>query len=345
MKKWMAALLAWMLISLSACALAFDLSPYVISEGELLLEYGAGRKHTASVEWDGEKQDLVVLDDNGIRVCRQSLGMRNRYDVAVSADHPQGGYLIALVRFGQGNAGETMTIRRLDADGNILWDSAIPKGFSWNWDILCDDGQGGAYFVFADPEDYKLAQVWHWDKQGDLLWNRVIEAEGLIFSGFTGKFDAEKDKLVVAGHAVSKSKGIYDALTLEIDREGNLIVVQCKDFSSRPDYGFTILMDEAGQFFAHSHAGYLDTRGTPRVLVPLDDLPDTRPGTVVLREETKPQVYYYNADGGRKYHVQQRCGSIDEKYHPSIVEFGADRLNEPPYSALTPCSYCGADMY
>ena len=62
MKKWMAALLAWMLISLSACALAFDLSPYVISEGELLLEYGAGRKHTASVEWDGENISVFLVD-------------------------------------------------------------------------------------------------------------------------------------------------------------------------------------------------------------------------------------------------------------------------------------------
>ena len=336
-------LLTWLFTGLSACALAFDLSPYVISEGELLLEYGVKRNHTASVEWDGEKQDLVVLDDNGMLVCRQPLGMRSRYDVAVSADHPQGGYLVGLVRFGQGNADESMTIRRLDADGAILWDSAIPKGFSWNWDILCDDGNGGAYFVFADPDDYKLAQVWHWDAQGNLLWNRVIEAEDLIFSGFTGRFDEERDRLIVAGHAVSKTKGVYDVLVLEIDREGDMEVAQRKDFSSRPDYGFGVLMDRAGAFYAHSHAGYLNTSGTPRVLVPVDHLPDAQSGTVVLREEAKPEVYYYNTDGGRQYHVQQHCGSIDAKYYASMSALGAEALKDEPYNALEPCSYCGTD--
>ena len=40
MKRIWILLLTWMLMSLSACALAFDLSPYVIDENEMLLEYG-----------------------------------------------------------------------------------------------------------------------------------------------------------------------------------------------------------------------------------------------------------------------------------------------------------------
>lgn len=343
MKKWIAAVLLCLMMTVAAEAMAFDLASYVINANEMLLEYSVKRNHTTSVEWDGEKQELLVFNDDGVLLCRQPLGMRSRYDVAASADHPQGGYLVVLVRFGQGNADETMTLCRLDESGRILWDSAIPKGFSWNWDVLCDDGQGGAYFVFADPEDYKLAQVWHWDAQGNFLWNRVIEAEGMIFSGFTGRFSAERDRLVVAGHAVSKSKGVYDVLVLEIDREGNMQVVQRKDFSSRPDYGFDVLMDQTGAFYAHSRAGYLNTSGTPRILVPVDALPDAPAGTVVLRQEAKPETYYYNADGGRKYHVQQYCGSIDTKYHASMRAFDADVLLDEPYNALEPCSYCGAD--
>lgn len=343
MKRIWTLLLAWMFVSLSACALAFDLSPYVIDENEMLLEYGVKRNHTASVERSGDKQELIVFDSEGKLVCRRSMGNNSGYDVAISADHPQDGYLIVLVKHPAGYADEIMMLMRLDADGNALWDSVIPKGFSWNWDILCDDGNGGAFFVFADLDDYKQAQVWHWDAQGNLLWNKVIEAEGLIFSGFTGRFDAEKDRLVVAGHAVSKANGVYDVLTLEIDRDGNMEVTQHKDFSCRPDYGFTVLMDESGRFFAHSRAGYLNTSGTPRVLVPIDDLPDAPQRTVALRLEEARRIYYYNTDGGRKYHVQVRCGSIDEKYYPMIKEFEAEMMSKPPYNTLTPCSYCGAD--
>lgn len=343
MRKWIALLLAGLLMSISACALAFDLSAYEIHANEMLLEYGVKRNHTAAVERSGDRQELIVFDGEGNLVCRRSMGANSGYDVAASADHPQGGYLIVLVKHPGGYADELMSLWRLDAEGNVLWDSAIPKGFSWNWDILCDDGQGGAFFVFADPNDYKLAQVWHWDAQGNLEWNRVIEAQGLIFSGFAGRFDAQKDRLVVAGHAVSKSKGIYDAITLEIDRDGNMEVVQRKDFSCRPDYGFTILMDESGRFYAHSRVGYLNTNGTPRVLVPLDELPDAQQRNVVLRAQDAPSVYYYNPEGGRMYHVQARCGSIDAKYYPSIRELDAKKLNQPPYDALMPCSYCGAD--
>lgn len=343
MKRMGLFLLAWILVSVSSCALAFDLSPYEINANEMLLEYDVKRSHTASVERSGGKQELIVFDGEGKLVCSRSMGTNSGYEVAASADHPQGGYLLVLVRHPGGYADETMSLWRMDGDGNILWDSAIPKGFSWNWDVLCDDGQGGAFFVFANPQNYKLAQVWHWDAQGNLLWNKVIEAKGLIFSSFTGRFDAEKDRLVVAGHAVSKSKGIYDALTLHIDRDGALEVAQRKDFSCRPDYGFSVLMDENGRFYAHSRAGYLNTSGTTRVLVPLCDLPDAPQREVVLRPEDAAQVYYYNPDGGRRYHVQARCGSIDAKYYPAIREFDAKMMNEPPYNVLTPCSYCGAD--
>ena len=344
MRKWMVTLvLAGLLVSMVCCAQAFDLSPYVISPNEILLEYEVKRSHTASVEWDGKTQDLVVFDGEGRLLCRQPLGSRTRFDAAVTADHPQGGCVVVLVKWGAGNADEVMQIRRIDEKGNMLWDSAIPKGFSYNWDILCDDGRGGVFFVFADPDNYKLAQVWRWDAQGNVIWNKVIEAEGLIFDRFSGRFDAGKDRLVIGGHAGSKSRGIYDVLVLEIDREGNMEVVRRKDFSCRPDYSFDVLMDEDGVFYAHSRSDYHDTSGTPRVLVPIDVLPDAPQREVVLRDEQKPQTYYYNAEGGRKYHVKARCGSIDSKYYGSIEEFDASQLDKPPYSALEPCGYCGAD--
>ena len=344
MRKWMAVLLlAGLITSTACCSRAFDFSPYVIGANEILLEYEVKRRHTSSVEWDGKGQDLVVFNGDGKLLCRQALGIKSRYDAAVTADHPQGGCMIVLVKWGAGNADKVMQLRRIDEKGNMLWDCSIPKGFSYNWDILCDDGQGGVFFAFADPDNYKLAQVWHWDVQGNVLWNKVIEAEDLIFDRFSGRFDAQKDRLVIGGHVGSKSRGIYDVVVLEIDREGNMETVSSKDFSCRPDYSFDVLMDEDGVFFAHSRADYLDTNGTPRVLVPIDALPDAPKRTILLRDEQMPKTYYYNADGGRKYHVQERCGSIDAKYYDSIRKFDAPQLSKPPYNGLDPCGYCRAD--
>lgn len=341
MKRMCTLLLTILMVHAAYRVQAMDFSSYIISPGEMLLEYEVKSSYTASVEWDGEKQDLLVFDDKGKLIRRQSLGMKSRYDAAVVADHPQGGCMVVLVKWG--NDDEMMTLWRLDAKGNILWDSAIPKDFSYNWDILCDDGQGGVYFVFSDPDNYKLAQVWHWDAQGNVLWNKVIEAENLIFSHFSGRMDGERDRLVIGGHAVSKSRGIYDVLILEIDREGHMEAVQRKDFSIRPDYGFDVLMDGSGAFYAHSRADYLDTAGTPRVMVPIDVLPDAPQREVFFRDEYAPETYYYNANGGKKYHVKARCGSIDEKYYGYIREFGASQLKQMPYSKLEACSYCGAD--
>lgn len=51
---------------------------------------------------------------------------------------------------------------------------------------------------------------------------------------------------------------------------------------------------------------------------------------------------YYNGSGGKFYHVNDKCSSIDEKYYAAMKPFTYDELDSAPYSKLTPCAVCDA---
>lgn len=52
---------------------------------------------------------------------------------------------------------------------------------------------------------------------------------------------------------------------------------------------------------------------------------------------------YYNPNGGRYFHTQPNCDSIDPKYWDGMASFMGDELNDAPYNALRPCQMCDAD--
>lgn len=83
---------------------------------------------------------------------------------------------------------------------------------------------------------------------------------------------------------MSKSKGVYDVVHLRISPEGMLLSATARDFSCRPDYSFTLRRAaEDGAIFAESEAGYLDTKGTKHVLVPVDALPEIAAPNVIVK--------------------------------------------------------------
>ena len=51
---------------------------------------------------------------------------------------------------------------------------------------------------------------------------------------------------------------------------------------------------------------------------------------------------YYNPDGGRYFHTQPDCDSIDPKYWDGMASFMGEELDDAPYNALRPCSMCDA---
>jgi len=50
---------------------------------------------------------------------------------------------------------------------------------------------------------------------------------------------------------------------------------------------------------------------------------------------------YYNADGGKYYHIDPECSAVNKKYLP-MTSFLYSELDDPPYSSLEPCLKCGA---
>ncbi|MDD2649202.1 MAG: L,D-transpeptidase family protein [Eubacteriales bacterium] len=49
---------------------------------------------------------------------------------------------------------------------------------------------------------------------------------------------------------------------------------------------------------------------------------------------------FYNPDGGKYYHLDQRCSSIRDRYLPLKGEFTYGELDDSSYKKLTPCPYC-----
>ena len=51
---------------------------------------------------------------------------------------------------------------------------------------------------------------------------------------------------------------------------------------------------------------------------------------------------YYNKDGGKKYHADQNCPSVAQKYLPLSGSFTYKDLVKSPYTRLEPCEKCEA---
>lgn len=63
----------------------------------------------------------------------------------------------------------------------------------------------------------------------------------------------------------------------------------------------------------------------------------------VLHPGTANTVLYYNKDGGKKYHIDPDCKSVNAKYKP-MTSFYFSQINDAPYSSLTNCNECGAPL-
>ncbi|MGI6214980.1 MAG: hypothetical protein ACOYIT_03775 [Christensenellales bacterium] len=66
--------------------------------------------------------------------------------------------------------------------------------------------------------------------------------------------------------------------------------------------------------------------------------------TIVPTATPNPDtLLYYNEDGGRYYHTNNRCPNISEKYLPLTASFHfRDLSTNPELAKLSPCGVCGA---
>ena len=178
------------------------------------------------------------------------------------------------------NGAQRIILTHFDAQGNVLWESEFEAKYGFDASVLAGDGEGGVYLVKTDDENYKILQAYYFDSEGSMQWMKQIEAEGLILSAIFGRFDAKSRKLILDGRVVAKSKGVYKPLRFAVSRQGEVEVLDTRDFSSRPDYGFYLNRAQDGTIFATSRANYLDTKNTKLVVAPVDALPETSAPTI-----------------------------------------------------------------
>lgn len=85
--------------------------------------------------------------------------------------------------------------------------------------------------------------------------------------------------------------------------------------------------------------GILVEQGTPTPDPNVTPSPTSEP-TPTPAPSSKTKLYY-NKDGGRKYHADAECYTVDKNYLP-LASFTYGDLNESPYDKLEPCDKCDA---
>ncbi len=103
-----------------------------------------------------------------------------------------------------------------------------------------------------------------------------------------------------------------------------------------------ICIQENGEWFVDpdSLEGVKIERTTPEPVLDYSPLPATAT-PAPTDKPTKNTRLYYNKSGGRRYHIDSKCSSVDPQYLP-LTEFKFGSITKSPYNKLEPCNVCGA---
>jgi hypothetical protein len=112
-------------------------------------------------------------------------------------------------------------------------------------------------------------------------------------------------------------------------------------------YRFNILMDqEEGDWYVDPNTlSTNDMDQTEETIIPdnIDALYTPAPRTTVTPVPPASTLLYYNANGGKYYHADPECSSVNAKYLP-MASFTFGEINDSPYNALLPCLKCNAPI-
>ena len=110
-------------------------------------------------------------------------------------------------------------------------------------------------------------------------------------------------------------------------------------------YRFMILMvKESGQWYVDPNSLATNDVAT--------ETPSPAPGKETVVQSLAPRMtvtpipdpstkLYYNANGGKYYHLDPNCSAVNPKFLP-MASFLYSELDNAPFSSLQPCLKCGA---
>ena len=240
----------------------------------------------AAIQAADDAQALVIYDDLGRLVLRHALRTERRANLVRCVQDADGGYLAAISYSpleGSAYGDPWLTVLRLSPQGREVFSTELGQRCGLAHFVLTGDGEGGAFVLFPDWDNYKVAQVFHLSPEGKVTFRGVLEAQNLICYPETGSVDSTSGSLILTGCAISKSRGVYDVVQLAITKDGQIAWSKAWDFSARPDYSFRVQRTGDGALLAVSGRNYLDTKDTPLVAVPVSSLPEIGPPVLTLR--------------------------------------------------------------
>ena len=240
----------------------------------------------AAIQAADDAQALVIYDDLGRLVLRHALRTERRANLVRCVQDADGGYLAAISYSpleGSAYGDPWLTVLRLSPQGREVFSTELGQRCGLAHFVLTGDGEGGAFVLFPDWDNYKVAQVFRLSPEGKVTFRGVLEAQNLICYPETGSVDSTSGSLILTGCAISKSRGVYDVVQLAITKDGQIVWSKAWDFSARPDYSFRVQRTGDGALLAVSGRNYLDTKDTPLVAVPVSSLPEIGPPVLTLR--------------------------------------------------------------
>ncbi|MBN1777338.1 MAG: hypothetical protein JW811_04370 [Clostridiales bacterium] len=110
-------------------------------------------------------------------------------------------------------------------------------------------------------------------------------------------------------------------------------------------YRFIILVDkEDGNWYVDPNSLSTNDVDTTEETIAPDNVAaiyTRQPRMTVTPVPPPSTLLYYNPNGGKYYHADPECSSVNEKYLP-MASFTYGELNESPYNSLLPCLKCNA---
>lgn len=289
MRRGLAALI--LCLMLPACALAFDLIPYEIEsiegtvadlqagdlqdrfslEGHPYRLFSTGGLYIGFHENEGEPAQFMLYDHDLHCFARGQLPSER---AELCSLYDDGDAVIVSLLLPMKPKSQFLAAR-IGKDGQLRWQNVADYD-ALNSTVALPDGAGGAWLgtQAADGDEYDPyagTRLTHINVHGEAEWMKTLKTGREILLVQSAVSHPESGCVTLYCSLVAKSKGIYTALAVTLDPDGQVLDTQARDFSMRGDTDFAYRIDENGVPWVFSRSGM--HYGGKGVLVPFDALP------------------------------------------------------------------------
>ena len=272
-----------------------------------------------------------------------STSRRNQNTFIVTTPIP-----ITTPQFGYGTMGTSVPAGYYDDGSHALLD-AQEVGFSGGsedesgMDLGLTEGGANSY-VPVVKSDSEIALENFMER-----WHKGIIAEMLLYTPKSWR-DAEGDAAQQQLFWKFKQKPLSDWRQMSAPTGTEASTARTITVEADIEYGGDIrtyqydavILCEDGVWYVDPNSlstGVLVTPATPTPDPNATPVPTPEPTpTPTPGPKTK---LYYNRDGGKRYHADPQCYTVDKKYLP-LASFNYGDLSKSPYNRLEPCEKCNA---